>query len=238
MNDETKALALEHARAEMPREACGLIVVQNGKERYWPCRNIAQNQQHFIMEAEDFAKAEDHGDVIGVFHSHPNGLPQPSEADKVGCELSGLPWHIVGLPSELWSYLEPSGYRAPLVGRPFVYGVLDCYTLVRDWYKETLNIELKDFDRGEEEWWLKGGNLYMDHFPEAGFEKVDLEKDEIKKGDLIMMQIASPVVNHAAVYLGNDVMLHHVMNRLSCRQVYGGWWRLNTRLVIRYRGAT
>ena len=33
------------------------------------------------------------------------------------------------------------------LGRPWVWGVTDCWSLVRDWYKEEKNIELKDWDR-------------------------------------------------------------------------------------------
>ena len=52
----------------------------------------------------------------------------------MACEASGLPWHIVGIPSEDWIRIEPTGFVAPLVGRGWSHGVLDCYSLVRDWF--------------------------------------------------------------------------------------------------------
>lgn len=234
MNDQTREDALKHALAEMPRESCGLVVVHSGREGYWPCKNIAEKQSQFIMDPEDYARAEDSGDILAVVHSHPNASARPSEADRVGCELSGLPWHIVSVPAGAWERFEPSGYKAPLIGRPFVHGVLDCYSLIRDWYRENRAVELPDFDRAEE-WWAKGGNLYIDHFSDAGFSPLGAG-EVLAPGDVILMQMRSSVVNHAAIYLGHDVILHHLMNRLSCREIYGGYWAKNTRLVIRYRG--
>lgn len=52
------------------------------------------------------------------------------------------------------------------------------------------------------------------------------------------MQVRSKngVPNHAAVYLGDGLMLHHMYGRLSSRDVYGGYWREVTRLVVRFSG--
>lgn len=223
------AAATEHARAEFPREACGLVVEIDDSPQYFPCKNLAQNQSDFILDPVDYARAEDTGKVLAVFHSHPNATATPSQADRVACEASGLPWRILSLPSGSWASLDPSGYKAPLIGRQYAPAILDCYALIRDWYRQERGIELLDFDRTEEE--ILRGNLYMENFTKAGFTPID---GPIEVGDVILMQIRSTVPNHGAIYLGRDVMLHHLANRLSSREVYGGYWRKNTRLVIRY----
>ncbi len=231
MNERTKAEIVEHAKLEFPRESCGLILNVEGKEKYFPCKNIAENQSDFVLDPVDYMRAEELGQVLSVVHSHCNISPKPSQADRVGCEASGLPWHIVSYPNVQFETIVPSGYKAPLYGRQWSHGVLDCYSFVRDWYNYQLGIVLPDFER-EPEWWKKGKNLYMDNFKSAGFEIVD----GLQVGDGILMQVGTRVVNHAGIYLGNDLFAHHAIGRLSCREVYGGYWRKITKAVVRYKG--
>lgn len=225
----------DHALADYPRESCGLVAVVKGRERYIPCRNIAQTaSEHFILHPEDYANADEQGAIVAVVHSHPDVPARPSEDDKVACEGSGLPWLIVAVSAEGDGELveiEPCGYEAPLVGRPFAHGVLDCYTLVQDWYKRELNITLPHFDRPDN-WWNTGGDLYMQHFAEAGCEPA---RGPLQRGDIILMAIRSRVANHAAVYLGDGLMLHHLYGRLSSRDIYGGMWAEKTMLVVRHK---
>lgn len=223
-----------HARAEFPRECCGVIAVIGGRERYMRCRNIAESVSHFIIHPEDYATAEDAGEIVAICHSHPNMPPLPSEADRAGCESSGLTWHILNVHRDgvgpLHSF-DPSGYEAPLLGVPFAHGVHDCYTLIQRYYRHTLDIALPDFAH-EEKWWEKGQNLYMENFGKAGFV---LAEDPLREHDVILMKLASPVPNHAAVYLGNNQVMQHIMNRLSSRDIYGGWFQKITVTHVRHR---
>ncbi len=244
-----------HALADYPREACGLIVAKGDRQRYMPCRNVAGNGRDFHLPAEDYARAEDAGQILAVVHSHINRDAQPTEADLVSCEATGLPWHIVAVgkdagehtPTVLdWHSFEPNGYQAPLVGRAFFHGSLDCYGLIRDFYARELGIELLDFER-QDDWWSKSdcGELYLENFDRAGFYQVDGEPEY---GDVILMQYRSDRTNHGGVYLGDKplksqldlhpipgALLHHAMPRLSERVLYGGHWRDITRMIVRYR---
>ncbi|WP_278976754.1 C40 family peptidase [Oligella urethralis] len=238
-----------HAIAEYPRECCGLIIADGNKQKYIPCRNVAENDHDFKLHPEDYANAEEQGQVLAVVHSHIDRNPLPTEADKVGCEASGLPWHIVAVHDgeiNSWHYFEPTGYQAPLVGREFHHGVLDCYTLIRDFYQRELNIVIPDFERPDD-WWNKPecGEIYLDNFSKAGFVRVD---DEPRYGDVILMQYRSERTNHGGVYLGDkglkeapdlfpvpNALLHHAMPRLSERVPYAGYWADITRMVVRHK---
>ena len=140
--------ALQHAIESKPKESCGLLIIKKGKEVYFPCQNLATNPDNqFILSPEDWIEAEDQGEITAVVHSHPYTSARPSEADRVACEKSNLKWWIVQPDSNDWQYCEPCGYKAPLIGRKWVWGVNDCWSLCRDWYAEEFGIELKDWVR-------------------------------------------------------------------------------------------
>ena len=216
LSDELRAEILAHAKAEAPRECCGLVAVVKGRQRYFACRNIAETpDEHFVLDG--WSEVEDKGEVVAVVHSHPKTNPAPSAADRVACEKSELPWFIVNPNTEGWGYCEPAGFVLPYVGREFVHGVVDCYTLVRDWYAREYGIKLRDYDR-RDQWWDHGENLYLENFQKEGFYKIPVE--DLRRGDALLMNLVSPVPNHAAIYLGDSRVLHHVQGRLSSRDVY------------------
>lgn len=222
--------ALAHAMSEGMREACGLVVIRHGREIYWPCRNVADTDEHFLIAPADYVAAEDAGEVIAVVHSHPGAPATPSEADRAGCEASRLPWHIVSTPCGHWYTIEPRGFTAPLVGRVFQHGTVDCYSLIRDWYRQERGVVLPDFHRAGE-WWLRGESLYLDHFGTAGFVEW---AGAPEVGDVLLMQILSPVPNHGAIYVGDGMVLHHLYGRLSSRDDWCGYLRKHTVKTLRY----
>ena len=140
--------ALLHAKEQDPKESCGLLLNIRGKEKYFPCQNLSiTSHQCFIMNPEDFVKGDELGEIIGIVHSHPITPPIASEADKISCEDSNLPWYIVNPKTETWGYYEPCGFKPPLLGRTWVWGVTDCLSLVEDWYEQEKGISFKKATR-------------------------------------------------------------------------------------------
>lgn len=232
LTKEIKEKALAHAKEEYPKEAVGLVHVIKGKNRYFKCQNLAETpDEHFILNPKDYLEAEKKGEIIAVVHSHPKTNPAPSPADKVACEASGLPWFIVNPNTETWGEYKPEGWELPYVGREFSHGIVDCYSLVRDFYKREFKLQLNDYNR-RDQWWEKGENMYLDNFAKEGFNETTLE--QIAYGDLFLMQLESPVPNHAGIYLGDGVVLHHVQGRLSSRDVYGGYYQKVTAKVLKH----
>ena len=82
---------LDHARAGLPNEACGLLggSEENGDKivtDVYLLRNVDESREHFSMDpAEQLAAVKDIRakgiQLLGNFHSHPESPSRPSQED-------------------------------------------------------------------------------------------------------------------------------------------------------------
>lgn len=82
---------LDHARAGLPNEACGLLggSEENGDQivtDVYLLRNVDESREHFSMDpAEQLAAVKDirskGRQLLGNFHSHPESPSRPSQED-------------------------------------------------------------------------------------------------------------------------------------------------------------
>ncbi|MCW2242811.1 C40 family peptidase [Azospirillum canadense] len=219
-----------HALAEFPKECCGLIVAG----AYVPCRNNGKDPRVDFRIADDVYDA--HRDrVQAIVHSHTNSNSAPTRADMAGQMATDVPWLLVMTDGESVSDPVVWGADTPtpdLIGRPFCHAVTDCYALIRDYFAKTHGITLPEFPR-DDAWWTNGENLYVENFAAAGFAAVP--RATMRDSDVLLMQIRSPVPNHAGVVVkGGALVLHHLQNRLSRREPLGPWLRTVTH-VLRHK---
>ena len=236
---DVDAAVKAHAIAEYPRECCGLVI--DGK--YTPFPNVLYDPNDVTTNPYDAfqlpvdAWPTDGRVVNAVLHSHcaPRWGIEPSAADMKSQIATAVPWGIVlasrGHASDpVW--FGDHLLDEPLLGRQFLHGVRDCYSLVRSEKWQRDKIKLPEFPR-DVEWWKKGGDLYRTGFASAGYKQI--APGDARPGDVVLMTVRSPVTNHAAIVLDGGLMMHHLQNKLSHRVPIGPWLKLITHW-LRYEG--
>jgi proteasome lid subunit RPN8/RPN11 len=117
---EVRSALVEHAEAELPNEACGLLVLRDGvAERLVAGRNRAASPYRFELEVDpETWFLEDEGYELAVFHSHPSSPPRPSRTDVENIGLwEGRSYVILSLRTgELaaWTIADGSVDSLPL----------------------------------------------------------------------------------------------------------------------------
>lgn len=236
---EVAQAAIQHALAEYPREACGLVL---NNATYVPMKNVHEHpKNNFRMSMDDFKTHYLSGNVTALIHSHTGpDNPYPSQQDMIAQQSMGLPWGIIHISAERDIdgpfFFGDSLPIAPLAGRAFRPNVHDCYTLLRDVYRQEYNVTLPIFPR-EAEWWRNKQDMLSQNFTKAGFVQVD--ESQLQKNDVMLCRVNSPrdnpVANHIIIVRDNGLVLHHLSNRLSRHDPYIQW-RSTTVSYVRYKG--
>ncbi len=123
------AQIVREARDAFPRECCGLIEgVSDGDliraTALHATRNIAGETDRFEIDPVDHvrllrtARAVGH-QIVGCYHSHPNGRRDPSERDRHNAAEDGFVWLIASLstphaPVSLHAFMVANGEFQPI----------------------------------------------------------------------------------------------------------------------------
>ena len=211
----------QHFEECYPKEGCGIIGIVKGKKKWYPCTNLADENDDFILDPKDYIKIMKEANIFAIVHNHIHGSNEASENDKKYCDVLGIPYYIFSFPSMDLNIVEPEVNCSPLIGREYDFGKHDCLEAVRDYYKQYLNIQLQKRLPYLDDWWEKGENYFTEaHMKEWNFSKVE----DLKENDIVLFQMGANVPNHCGVYLNNDIFFHHAVNRLSCREnLYPTW---------------
>jgi proteasome lid subunit RPN8/RPN11 len=197
----------EHFDKEYPREGCGVLAVQKGKLKWFPCTNVAEDNEDFVINSAEYLKLSRTSDIVGIVHSHPDADCTPSESDIKYCNALGIKYYIFSYPEMELYTLEPTHNIKELYGREYEFGVADCFEAMRD-YLASQQIQIKPRLLFEDDWWKKGLNYFTDEVvKDWGFKPVLLS--EIQPNDMLVFNVFSDVPNHCGVYLGNEIFYHH-----------------------------
>ena len=88
---------------------------------------------------------------------------------------------LINPKTEEWYYFEPSGYEAPLEGRTWVWGVADCWTLVRDYHLRK-GRELKNWERPIDSEEHRLNPMFDSRWEETGFRELEPD-EELQEGE-------------------------------------------------------
>ena len=125
--------------------------------------------------------------------------------------------------------IDPRDY----IGRSFEIGAVDCYSLLRDFYKDAFNIHLKNYARPRDYHIMKY-SMYEKYAKEQGFEPFTGSYHDVRYGDVFGMNIDAEFINHVGIYIGQGEMLHHYWGRLSEICMFSGIWMSRMMRIARH----
>lgn len=207
---------------EYPNEICGVICSDC---EFIPVTNISTTPESaFIMNPIELLNIQKEHNIQAIVHSHSYSDTKsplfdthpctPSHKDYINQQTTKYEWRIYATEGENVTppVIFPQSRDTELLDRNFIFYINDCYTLVRDFYYQKFNIDLMPHSV---EWNWEEGSIapcYEIFSTECGFNKVPIT--ELKYGDVIVMSILGDC-NHAGIYVGDSMMIHHLVHRKS-----------------------
>lgn len=228
INNELKNEIKKYSLENKPNEVCGFILKKNNELVIYKGQNISNDKENFcVLSPLDYIRATKKGKVLAHFHSQKERYP--SLLDNINAYNHNIYSIIYSWYYDSFSVIEPK--LKDYLSRPYKIGESDCYSLIRDYFKNELNIKIKNYNRNKD-WWKENPDLIIDNFKNEGGILVSF--GDIKKNDLIVFEIGG-YVSHFSVYLGNNFILHHPENENSVINELSEALKKRIALIIRHK---
>ncbi len=210
--DQAIQQAIDHAREVFPLESCGAII----DDEYVRFENMAEDKANsFLIDSPVFDLAYQNNEVQAVIHSHDND-PAASIEDQEQQMALEIPFGIINLVNKSVTHMSFWGDTLPvepLVRRHFFYGVWDCFSLVRDYFRLKHGITIENIPR-EYGFWNRGESMFEVFMNEFDVDPVSL--DDIRANDVLFYNLhGTRYLNHCGVLQDNGLVLHHFENHVS-----------------------
>lgn len=235
MLDIHKTLVKELSLENPKEEICGLI----SKNNIFPCMNFSNDKvNYFQISNQDIKKVLDFGPITEIYHSHLKNSDF-SQDDIYLSEKLNIPISLYSISNNEFKTYIPKGLQIPYSQRLFILGIFDCLTLVIDYYKKELNIQLNDIKddlRYGGNWKshitnIKNGGFLKKHLINQGF----YETKDIKKHDILLIKPSGyNDAIHCAIYVDKGDILHHPINRYSLIEQYSYFYKDKTINILRH----
>jgi proteasome lid subunit RPN8/RPN11 len=259
LTPDVKRSIASHAKEDPNNEVCGVIadgkvircrnaIGSLSEAELGQIKARDNYSPDFILDAADWLKVQaNNTEIQAVYHSHhlESHAEELSGADIQQSKLLKTPYimyHTLYDSWDLYSPHFPHPYPLKLnraanpksidfyLQRPWKYDRSDCYSLVWDYYRGVLGIDIGEVPRDKDPRRMitKDWDRYRQELPDRGF--VHLRGAAILQDhDVVLMKVNS---KHNPEHIGviidaqKSLMLHHPGDpKLSLREIYGGFWR-------------
>ena len=232
MHTGIKSEIIALAQSAPTVEVCGFIYRDwTGEPKVLPCENKAVNTtEEFEIGIDDQLRMEGLGHLLGVYHSHPASSSGFSPADLECAEEMALPFYLYDIQSGDWHEFIAKSFQRNPMGQSWCLGFQDCYEVVRDYFRQTHSIHMRDYDR-DESFSHEDRGVISASYEREGFAATPIS--EVQTHDVLVFKTEKALPQHFGVYTHGNRFIHHPRNGLSREEQLTDRWI--SRIVSVYR---
>lgn len=239
LNNNIKEKIRNHALSKPKEEVCGFICFNkiSLEKEIFCCNNSNGSRNNaFTINPLDYVRASRSGEILAVYHSHVNDNLNFSLSDKINSNSHEVPFILYNVRQNIFNEYFPNDYEFSYIGREFEYGKFDCFSLVKDYYKKELGINIIDnYTNRNDNWYEKKSNSFLEGWKNDNSDFNIVEKP--KKHDVLFLKYFKTAVfpHHMGIYLGEDMFLHHPRNKYSLIEKYSDTYKRKTFSILRHK---